>query len=100
MSQDDSTDLYQLGSIQNIIDTQFNKTRDFFGKLIMIYTIGFFIPYFILNMELIEDYRWSYFILGLCCITQFFFFIIECIQVKAQGFEDYFESLFNLFDLL
>ena len=35
----------------------------------------------------------------MCASTQIWFFIVEMIQILAQGFEDYFDSLFNLFDL-
>lgn len=58
--------LYELKTIQKMIDVQFELlTKVFFKKQLICYTIGFLIPYMLLNVGI--NNRWINLVLILIC---------------------------------
>lgn len=92
-------DFFQQESIQKIIDRQFEYTKKFISRLLLIYCVGFVVPQ-ITNiyinglrreMKLPDNFVILQMILYVMCgTTQFFFYTLEYAEMQYSGIGNYF----------
>ena len=78
-----SIEFYLQDAIQKIIDYQFEMTFRFFSRLALIYTLGYVTP--LLIIIFVNDVELNKYCYVIGYFTQLFFFGVEIIQMRDQG---------------
>ena len=78
----------------------YSNTQKFFYTNLIIYLVGFFIP-LIVQMEIGEDLQTPlimtkvFWINFSCLIVQVYFLVYEVVQLRNDGFREYFSDQYN-----
>ena len=86
---------YSKETTQKLIDYLFIFTKKFYTFIFSFYMLGFVLP-FVSNI-FISDPKLKIYCTSLGFITQFFFFLIEIIQMMDSGIYEYFQG-WNIID--
>ena len=104
----DMNQIFEQSTIKNIIDIQFIYTKEEIKKYLVIYILGFFIPYVynslaLISIENLQDetkehftLRWILYLLQ--AAIQIYFLRLEIPEIYYQKF-DYFKEIYNVFDI-
>lgn len=82
--------------IQNMIDYQFITSRKFAFGMLAVFVVFFYVPYFVLTLNIDQETNWKCF--RSCLVTQILFLINEFIQMKVNG-SAYFSEFLNYMEL-
>lgn len=84
MHQEDSNrEFYDLDTAQQIVDAQFDKSKNFFSNLFIFYLMTFILPIVVCGIIQIQLMTQICYSISLISLT--LFFVIEICQMKQLG---------------